>query len=247
MSDPGELTFPVSTLEIEPWPDPVIDQLGHDPRSAYVERFWLGFLGPSTVLLLRRLADDLDTHPSGFTLDLVDAARSLGVGTRGGRHSPFMRTVERVCRFGAGQWRTSETLAVRRNLAPLTRGQIARLSPTLQAEHLRWVDQPDARAEVQHLKERARGLALSLLDLGEDLATVERQLHRWRFHPAIAHEAVRWACERRADAGPVPRPGRDGDRPGQTEEVEAAEAQAAEAQAAKAQAARMAAAWPAQS
>lgn len=34
-------------LTIRPWPDEVIDALGHDPRSAYVERFWLGVLGPS--------------------------------------------------------------------------------------------------------------------------------------------------------------------------------------------------------
>ncbi len=79
------------------------------------------------------------------------------------------------------------------------------------------------------MKERARGLALSLLDLGEDLASVERQLHRWRFHPAVAHEAVRWACERKAEAGPAPTSGSStGTDLG-------------------AQAARMAASWPAPS
>ena len=36
------------TLTIRPWPDPVIDSLGHDPRSHYVETYWLGILGPST-------------------------------------------------------------------------------------------------------------------------------------------------------------------------------------------------------
>lgn len=200
MPDPGELAFPIDTLAIEPWPDPVIDQLGHDPRSAYVERFWLGFLGPSTVLLLRRLADGLDTSPEGFRLDLAGAARSLGVGMRGGRHSPLMRTVERVCRFGVGQWRTPEVLAVRRNLAPLTRGQVARLSPELQAEHDAWVDRPRGREDGHQLKERARGLALCLLDLGEDPASVERQLHQWQFHPAIAYEAVRWGRQRRSIA-----------------------------------------------
>lgn len=201
---PGQLTFPVDTLVIEPWPDTVIDQLGHDPRSVYVERFWLGILGPSTILLLRRLADDLEAHPTGFTLDLPDAARSLGIGTRGGRHSPFMRTVERVCRFGAGQWRGAETLAVRRHLAPLTRSQVARLSPALQTQHQQWVELPRPEPDVVRMKERARGLALSLLDLGEEASTVERQLHRWRFHPAIAHEALQWASAQRAIAGPLP-------------------------------------------
>jgi hypothetical protein len=33
----------------------VVDTLGFDPRSSYVED-WLGILGPSTTWLLRRLA-----------------------------------------------------------------------------------------------------------------------------------------------------------------------------------------------
>jgi hypothetical protein len=37
---------------------------------------------------------------------------------------------------------------------------------------------------------------LSLLDLGEDVTAAERQLHRWRFHPAMAYEAVQWAAQR---------------------------------------------------
>lgn len=41
--------FPIPTIAVEAWSDPVIDQLGHDPRSAYVERFWLPVLGPSGV------------------------------------------------------------------------------------------------------------------------------------------------------------------------------------------------------
>lgn len=38
-----------ATLAIRPWPDPVIDTLGHDPRSLYVERFWLPTLGPPSL------------------------------------------------------------------------------------------------------------------------------------------------------------------------------------------------------
>ena len=38
---------------VEAWYDEVTDQLGHDARSAYVERFWLGILGPSATWLLR--------------------------------------------------------------------------------------------------------------------------------------------------------------------------------------------------
>src|SRR5258708_8672727 len=45
--------FAAEHLEIRPWPDELLDTLGHDPRSLYVERFWLGILGPSTTWLLR--------------------------------------------------------------------------------------------------------------------------------------------------------------------------------------------------
>jgi len=80
-----------ATLTITPWADPVIDTLGHDPRSPYVEQFWLAILGPSTTWLLRRLAAGLEASPAGFELDLDETARSLGLGTRGGRNAPFMR------------------------------------------------------------------------------------------------------------------------------------------------------------
>ena len=35
-------------LLVRPWFDPTVDEIGHDPRSPYVERFWLGTLGPPT-------------------------------------------------------------------------------------------------------------------------------------------------------------------------------------------------------
>ena len=38
-----------ATLLIKPWNDPVVDTLGHDPRSRYVETFWLPTLGPPSV------------------------------------------------------------------------------------------------------------------------------------------------------------------------------------------------------
>jgi hypothetical protein len=49
---------------------------------------------------------------------------------------------------------------------------------------------------VEHLRNRARHLALSLLELGEDGEATERQLHRWRIHPAMAHDATAWAIAR---------------------------------------------------
>jgi hypothetical protein len=205
--DPEADAPPAPQLAIEPWPDPVIDRLGHDPRSAYVERFWLSILGPSTVVLLRRLAVELDEHPEGVSLDLTETAASIGVGMKGGRQSAFMRTVDRVCRFGGARWQGPGQLGVRRKLPPLTRGQLVRLSPGLQQQHEAWVgldNQVVRNDDVVPMRERARGLALSLLELGEDPSSAEQQLHRWRFHPAVAHEAMRWAIDhQRTMAGSV--------------------------------------------
>ncbi len=191
-------TYPIATLAVEAWTDAVIDEIGHDVRSLYVERFWLGMLGPSATWLLRRLVSGLEDHPEGFELDLALTAMQLGLGNRSGRHSPFFRSIERCCRFGAAQQLGLHGLRVRRKLPPLTRAQIDRLPPALQDAHRAWVEGPSTSLPVDQLRERARGLALSLLELGEDTEATERQLHTWRLHPAIAHEAVAWAVERRS-------------------------------------------------
>jgi hypothetical protein len=202
MSSPP--TYPIATLAVEAWPDPVIDAVGHDVRSLYVERYWLGMLGPSATWLLRRLVSGLEEHPDGFELDLALTATELGLGNRSGRHSPFFRSIERCCRFGAAQQVGEAGLRVRRRLPPLTRIQLARLPSALQDAHQAWVDGPSTSLPVDQLRERARGLALSLLELGEDAEATERQLHTWRLHPAIAHEAVAWAAARRGVARLVP-------------------------------------------
>lgn len=195
-----DVTFPTDFLQITAWTDPVIDQLGHDPRSAYVERFWLGILGPSTTWLLRSLAHRLDAEPHGFALDLAETARTLGLGTKGGQQSPFMRALARSCQFGLAHPVDTQTLAVRRRLPPLSRRQVERLPDSLRDEHAGWHDRAVPATSVTDLRTRAKRLALTLVDLGEDFDATERQLHRWRFHPAMAHEATAWAWEHRQAA-----------------------------------------------
>ena len=126
-----DLSFPSEVLSIRPWPDDVIDALGFDPRSPYVETYWLGILGPSTTWLLRRLAGHLEDHPEGFELPLAETARQLGLGDRGGRHSPFLRAVTRTVQFDLAEPVGDGVLAVRRKVPPLNRRQLQRLSPAL--------------------------------------------------------------------------------------------------------------------
>ena len=191
---------PVAVLTIRPWPDGVIDALGHDPRSAYVERFWLGILGPSTTWLIRHLAAGLDASPEGFDLDLAATAQALGLGGKGGRHSPFMRALSRCCQFDLAEARDDGVLAVRRKLPPLNRRQILRLPADLAAAHQAWQEAQLQTPAHEQQRRRARRLALSLLELGEDLEDTERQLIRWKFHPALSREAAAWADERHGAA-----------------------------------------------
>ena len=145
----------------------------------------------------------LDDSPEGYELDLALTATELGLGVRSGRHSPFLRSIDRCCRFGAAHQIDDTTLRVRRKLPPLTRIQVARLPTALQEAHGAWTDPPAPGLSVHELRERARGLALSLLELGEDTEATERQLHTWRLHPAIAHDAVAWAVQHRSVTEPI--------------------------------------------
>ncbi len=131
--------FPEDMVRVTAWVDPVLDNLGHDPRSGYVERYWLCILGPSCLLLLRRLAAELEQQPDGFDLDTVQWATELGLGMKGGRNGPFWRSIERACRFGTAQ-RNGSLLAVHRRLPPLTARQIERLPAALQLSHKAWAD-----------------------------------------------------------------------------------------------------------
>jgi hypothetical protein len=198
---PSIVTFTSDTLPIRPWADEVIDQLGFDPRSTYVERFWLGVLGPSTTWLLRRLAAGFDVQPAGFDLPLAETARSLGLGDRGGRHSPFLRSVNRAIQFGMATAAGGSELFVRRRIPPLARRQIDRLAPEAQADHQRWQEAQLREPPAATQRRRGRQMALSLVELGEDVEEIERQLLQWHYHPVLARDAAAWAWARRCAPG----------------------------------------------
>jgi hypothetical protein len=190
--DDRVLSAEVEAIRVVPWPDPVIDTLGHDPRSWYVERFWLSVFGPTSTWLLRRIAAGFDVEPGGFSLDVDDAARALGLGGRRGRHSPFQRAVARCVTFEVAR-RGGQDLEVRRRLPPLPRRLLVRLPPSLQEHHRRWAAAQLRSPDVDERRDRARRLALGLRALDGDRSRAELQLARWHVHPAMAHEAVAWA------------------------------------------------------
>ncbi len=134
-------------IRVVPWDDPLVESLGFDLRSRYVERFWLPVLGPSATWLLRRIADRLASDPEGFDLPLEDTARALGLGGVGGRHSPFNRALARCARYRALRHAGTGVVAVRRRLAPVPAHLARRFPMTLADEHRRWSSDPStARA-----------------------------------------------------------------------------------------------------
>ena len=140
---------------IQPWPDPVVDVRGHDPRSAYVERFWLSVIGPTATWIMRRFADEFDDHPDGFTLDLDRTATSMGLSFSKGHNSPFGKALHRCVMFGLAQ-PTADGFAVRRRFPSVAARHLKRLPDDLQATHAEWarrtihVDKVDIE---RHLRE----------------------------------------------------------------------------------------------
>ena len=195
MEPPTLLLAPaLRTIRITAWSDPIIDRMGHDPRSVYVEKFWLSVLGPTTILLLRHCAEFFEKSPEGFDLDFKTTASSLGLGRKIGRAGPLTRSFERACRFSVVRSLSPTEIEVRRRLPPLNLEQVSRLPTHRRHEHAAFVN-GELQLNNEAIKRRARRLALGLVECGDALDDAELQLGRWRFHPSIAADAVRWAWD----------------------------------------------------
>jgi hypothetical protein len=188
------LSSTTDPIWIEPWTDAVIDALGHDPKSPYVERFWLGILGPSATWLLRSISYGLDAAPAGFNLSQIDTARVLGLGDRTGKYSPLQRSLTRLCTFEFAYFR-SETLVVRSRVPWLEPRQVARLSGGLQDEHRLWEDAEYQTSAYNALRRRAASTAMGTIRAGGTTSDVVRILGRSGTSPETAHEFANWATD----------------------------------------------------
>ncbi|NNC80672.1 MAG: hypothetical protein HKN94_11035 [Acidimicrobiales bacterium] len=183
-----------------PHADPAVDPIGFDPRSDYAEQFWLPILGPSTLWMLRRLAQRFDVEPDGFALDLPELSASLGIRSKaGGRNTTFHRSIERLVTFNMGRTIDERTISVRRIMPPLHAGQVRRLSPNLQQRHADAIAQRSID-QVEDVR-RSTEVATTLLRLGDSPDLVEQQLITWGIEPKTARDAVNvaWAAKARAD------------------------------------------------
>jgi len=149
---PSQLPAPEGQLRltVRPWWDPDLATTGHPLRSDYVERYWLGVVGPSTLLLLRRFARGFDEFPGGFHVDVAETARALGLGRGTGRNAPLRRSIDRACTFGLARRRASttadglEVVEVRLHLPGLAPHQLARLPESVRRSHDAWTGPVEA-------------------------------------------------------------------------------------------------------
>lgn len=126
-------------LTVIPWPDPVIDKRGIDPRSLYFEWCWLPVIGPTAGWVYLRLLTLLDGDvaldlPPGNTVALTELATWMGLGLKQDSTQTRARLLGRIEGFGLARV-DGDTIAIRRKLPWLSRGQLDRLPPSLHVVH----------------------------------------------------------------------------------------------------------------
>ncbi|MEY2581092.1 MAG: hypothetical protein QOE09_941 [Ilumatobacteraceae bacterium] len=190
---PMDIPVTDQLLMVVPWLDPVVDSIGYEVRSQYVELFWLNVLGPTATWILRRLALGFDRYPLGYELDLGETASALGLSYTIGTANAFMRSLNRCVLFGVSQ-PTDGGLAVRRRVPQVATRHLMRMPAHLRQAHQQW-SLPTTRLALADL-ERARVLAEAMVEAGDDPDDVERQLLALGVAPAAAIEATSVAIGR---------------------------------------------------
>ncbi len=122
-------------ITVSAWLDPVVDDLGFDPTSSYVEYLWLPRTGPSATWCYRRLTAGLRPADQPYQLELAFLAQALGLGVGTARNSPIQRTLQRLVTFGLALQISESELAVRRRAPWLTLASVNRLDPRLRRVH----------------------------------------------------------------------------------------------------------------
>ena len=185
-----------------PWVGGGLGRTGWDPRSAYVERFWVGVVGPSVIWLMRLLAREFDELESGvsLTLDMEEVARRLGLRYRGGRHSSLMRALNRAELFRLIRRRYDGVIEVACLMPPVPQRMRGRLPERFQQEIGQWslTEAPRSFAETGRMSGGgARLLATCLAQRGHGQQETAERLIMLGVSPPLARQAAAGAWEER--------------------------------------------------
>lgn len=191
-----------SSIWVEPWADGLGAEMRHDPRSDYAERYWLGLIGPTSLMCLRLTATELDRNPDGFEMDTAATAVQLGVSPKAGAKG-LDRALRRLQQYQMASAGTGGVVwAVRREMPDVPSHMLARLPA-----HLRRTHRSDAEAadRAAWTWDRAAAVAATLGGAGEHAEMVAGQLRRLGVPAVMAGEAARHVSGGRAPA--MARPG----------------------------------------
>jgi hypothetical protein len=137
---------------------------------------------------MRRMVTGFEEYPGGYELDLRETAGALGLSYAPGTSNPFTRALNRCVLFGAAQ-PIHGGLAVRRRLPPVAARHLQRMPEHLRRAHESWKRTTFGQSEL----DRALVLAAAMVQVGDDLDVVERQLLGLGVPPRAAVDASRRA------------------------------------------------------
>jgi hypothetical protein len=126
-------------LEISalPHPNPRVRGAGFDLDHPYLEQCWAPLLGPSGVLLLRRMPSIWrEREPAVMSTD--ELARSLGLGASRGTHSRINRAIDRLVTARLATWTNpGERLGIYLQVPPVPTHRVDRLPEWSRRAHHR--------------------------------------------------------------------------------------------------------------
>jgi hypothetical protein len=115
-------------------PSFAVRQAGFPLDHPYLERCWTPLMGPSGILLLRRMPD-LWRRGTSVGIEVEDLARSLGLGSAKGRRSAIWRTMDRVTQMRFGTWTGEQELEIYTEVRPLGPRQLERVPDAVRDVH----------------------------------------------------------------------------------------------------------------
>jgi hypothetical protein len=110
-----------------------IHRAGFPLDHPYVERCWAPILGPSSVLVLRRMPELFKGSADPF-VHLDELGRGLGIGGTG-KHSVIRRTIDRLVSHRFAAWSAPGELDLYTEVPPLSAARLERVPDFVKRDH----------------------------------------------------------------------------------------------------------------
>ncbi len=175
--------------ELVAWSDPVVARFGHDPRSAYVERFWLPVLGPSVIVAARRCAVLFDG--SGSTVAVDPVGFSAGLGLVPGSVS---KTLNRLVLFGLALTPEPGRWELRTSWPDVSARALAQRDPSgaLRNELRAWERSVVHRDESERVERQWWRKVIGAHTFGAEVSKVDAELRAGGCEDRLRVELVNW-------------------------------------------------------